>query len=211
MNRKIKFEVGGYYHIYIRGNNRQKIFLDERDQLRYLLLTYTGNTIGTIHLSNHDTSNLGLLFKLDRREPLVAIGAYCLMPNHFHFIVHQITQSAISGFMRGVCDGYAKAINKERSRSGHLFEGKYKMKQIVNDTYLVHLSRYIHLNPVRAGLVRLPQNWGHSSCQAYYGMREDPMVSTQAVLEQFGSTKDYKKFVEEYVAEDRRRISNLLI
>lgn len=179
--------TGEYFHIYNRGVDRNKIFFDDRN-FRYFRQRVSASL---------DPSSM-------------EINAYCLMPNHFHFIVHQITESAISGFMRGVCDGYAKAINKERSRSGHLFEGKYKMKQIVNDAYLVHLSRYIHLNPVRAGLVSLPQDWGHSSCQVYYGMREDPMVSTQAVLRQFGSSKDYRKFVEEYVAEDRRRISNLL-
>ena len=140
----------------------------------------------------------------------IELNAYCLMPNHFHFIVRQLTPFALSRFMRTLCDGYVKAINKERSRSGHLFESKYKMKRIENDMYLIHLSRYIHLNPVRAGLVRLPQEWPYSSCRVYFGMREEPGISTQPVFEQFRSSKDYQKFVEEYMPEDRRRIDELL-
>jgi REP element-mobilizing transposase RayT len=189
MSTKTKYlrSTGEFFHIYNRGVDRNKIFFDDRN-FRYFQQRVSASL---------DPSSL-------------EINAYCLMPNHFHFIVRQLAHSAISGFMRSVCDGYAKAINKGLSRSGHLFEGKYKMKQIVNDTYLVHLSRYIHLNPVRAGLVRLPEEWQYSSCQVYFGMREEAVVSTQPVLEQFGSPRDYKKFVDEYVAEDRRRISNLL-
>ncbi len=189
MSTKTKYlqSTGEFFHIYNRGVDRNKIFFDDRN-FRYFQQRVSASI---------DPSS-------------VEINAYCLMPNHFHFIVRQFTHSAISGFMRSVCDGYAKAINKERSRSGHLFEGKYKMKQIENDLYLVHLSRYIHLNPVRAGLVHLPEEWRHSSCQVYYGMREDPLVSTKTVLEQFGSSKDYRKFVEEYLPEDRRRINTLL-
>ena len=189
MSTKTKYlrSTAEFFHIYNRGVDRNKIFFDDRN-FRYFQQRVSASL---------DPSSL-------------EINAYYLMPNHFHFIVRQLAHSAISGFMRSVCDGYAKAINKERSRTGHLFEGKYKMKQIENDMYLVHLSRYIHLNPVRAGLVRFPEEWRHSSCQVYYGVRGDPMVSTQAVLEQFGSSMDYKRFVEEYLPEDRRRINSLL-
>lgn len=179
--------TGEFFHVYNRGVDRNKIFFDDRNFRYFQQRVFTS---------------------LDPSS--IEINAYCLMPNHFHFIIRQLMQSAISRFMRSVCEGYAKAINKERSRSGHLFESKYKMKHIENDIYLVHLSRYIHLNPVRAGLVRLPEEWRHSSCQVYYGVREDPMVSTQAVLGQFRGSKDYRKFVEEYSPEDRGRIKNLL-
>jgi REP element-mobilizing transposase RayT len=148
---------------------------------------------------------------LKANNPLsIEIIAYCLMPNHFHFIIRQLEPFGISDFMRGVCDGYAKAINKERSRSGHLFEGKYKMKHIDSDLYLFHLFRYIHLNPVRACLVSLPEEWQHSSCQAYYGLRPDPVITTQLVLGQLGGLRNYRKFVEDYVSQDKEVIKTVL-
>ena len=176
-----------FFHVYNRGVNKNDIFFNERNFLYFRQRMLEANNPSSIE-----------------------IIAYCLMPNHFHFIIYQLEPFGISGFMRNVCDGYAKAINKERSRSGHLFEGKYKMKHIDNDLYLFHLSRYIHLNPVRACLVDLPEEWAHSSCGTYFGLRPDPVITMQLVLQQFGGLKNYRSFVEDYVPQDREKIKTVL-
>ncbi len=189
MSTKTKhiLSTGEFFHVYNRGVNRNDIFFNERN-FRYFQQR--------ILRANNPSS--------------VEVIAYCLMPNHFHFIVHQLEPFGISGFMKSVCDGYTKAINKERSRNGHLFEGKYKIKHIDNDLYLFHLSRYIHLNPVRACLVDSPEEWPHSSCRTYYDLRHDPIITMQVILEQFGGSREYKKFVEDYVPIDKEKIKKLL-
>ncbi len=189
MSTKTKFiqSTGEFFHIYNRGVNKNEIFFSERNYLYF-------------HQRMMNAHN----------PAAVEIIVYCLMPNHFHFILRQLQPSAISDFLKDVCDGYVKAINNERSRSGHLFEGKYKMKHINSDEYLLHLSRYIHLNPVRAKLVSSAEEWLYSSCREYYGLQQSKMVSTKVVLEQFGSSKEYRKFIEEYVPKDKVKIRNLL-
>ena len=176
-----------FFHIYNRGVDKNDIFFCERNFLYFRQRMLKAN------------------------EPsLLEIVAYCLMPNHFHFIIRQLEPFGISGFMRNVCDGYTKAINKERSRSGHLFESKYKMKHIDNDLYLFHLSRYIHLNPVRACLVDLPEEWPHSSCRTYYGLQRDPVITMQLVLQQCRGLTNYKNFVKGYLPQDREKIKTVL-
>ncbi|MEW5799773.1 MAG: transposase [Bacteroidota bacterium] len=176
-----------YFHVYNRGVERKEIFFSERNY-QYFVRRMT------------DSLNL----------TEIEIVAYCLMPNHFHLLLYQKEPERISKFMREVCDGYAKAINKERSRSGHLFEGKYKIKQIDSNEYLLHLSRYIHLNPVRAKLVLYPQDWEFSSCGEYFGVRESNIISTRVIVTQVGNAEGYRKFVEEYLPRQKEKISRFL-
>jgi REP element-mobilizing transposase RayT len=140
----------------------------------------------------------------------LSVFAYCLMPNHFHMILFQRTPGAIPSFIKHVCDGYAKALNKTLHRKGHLFEGTYKMEPINSDEYLLHLSRYIHLNPVRASLVSRAEHWLFSSYRAYITEVEDCLVHNTVVMNACGGAKEYRKFVEEYREEDKRSITALL-
>ena len=132
------------------------------------------------------------------------------MPNHFHFILHQLQENGLLQFIAKICNGYVKAVNLEQERSGHLFEGKYKLKLIDDNGYLLHLSRYIHLNPVRAGLVSRPEDWRYSSCREFYDIDSEKFVHKEIVLSQFGNAKEYRKFVEEYRPEDQDRIKKFL-
>jgi putative transposase len=112
--------------------------------------------------------------------------------------------------MKRLAVSYTKAINKRYGRLGALFQGGYRHRHIGENQYLIHLSRYIHLNPVLDGLVKRPEEWEFSSYQEYVGLRSGTLPRPEIVLSQFGSGEQYRKFVESYVAEDRAIIDDLL-
>jgi len=178
---------GEYFHIYNRGVNRSRIFVDNR---------------------NYE-------FFLERMEkyldPELPIIAYCLMPNHFHILLRQDAPRAMSNYLGLVCKSYVKAFNNCFGRTGHLFEGKYKFRHVDEEGYLFHLSRYIHLNPVRAQLVKHAEDWPHSSCRAYYGLNENRVLCCGLILSEFGNSEGYKEFVEAYVPEEKKRIAKYLV
>ena len=149
--RKTPLVTGEYYHIYNRGNSKQTIFHDKNDYYRF---------IKTLFLSNGEISFKVFLagkevFGFDRGNPLVSIGAYCLMPNHFHLLLTQIEEDGISKFMQKLSTGYSMYYNKKYERTGVLFEGKFKSEHADNDRYLKYLFSYIHLNPIKL----IDANW----------------------------------------------------
>ncbi len=176
-----------YFHVYNRGVNREQLFLEQRNYAYFLRRMEQG----------YDPMHLTII-------------AYCLMPNHFHLILKQREPGAIPSFMKKVCDGYAKAINRSLDRSGHLFQGPYMMKPIGSDEYLLHLSRYIHLNPVRAQLVSRPEQWEFSSYRSYITDDDEGLARISVVMNVSGGAKEYRKFVEGYCDEDRRSVAALL-
>ena len=181
--RKIPLAPHNYYHIYNRGNNRQKIFFEE-DNYYFLLRRIRENII--------DFSD---------------VLAYCLMPNHYHLLVKIIDEE---GFIKGIKKtfiSYTKAINKRYNRSGHLFEGRYQYKFVPEDNYLLHLSRYIHLNPVRSKLTNNPANWPYSSYCEYIGKRKIDFIKPEIVLLQI---KNYQKFVYSFQDEQGYYLNKLI-
>jgi len=146
--RRISFAEGEYYHIYNRGNSKQKIFLDRKDFNHFLELVFVCNSERNINFrdlfQNSDT-----VFDFDRGETLVDIGAYCLMPNHFHILIKERKSGNISLFMQKLATAYAMYFNKRYNRSGSLFEGKFKSQHVNSDRYLKYIFSYIHLNPVK--------------------------------------------------------------
>lgn len=143
--RKILFVFGEYYHIYNRGNSKQVIFHDKQDYKRFLDLLYLSNTVKNFRIN--DISKDFYNFKQEYR--LVSIGAYCLMPNHFHLLITQTDNGSISKFMQKLTTAYSMYYNKKYKRSGTLFEGKFKSRYIDNDQYFKYLFSYVHLNPVK--------------------------------------------------------------
>jgi putative transposase len=129
-----------YYHIYNRGVLKQPIYFEEKDYLRFIHDLYEFNDA-------RPAPKFGRTSSTDRRC-LVSIFAWCLMPNHFHLFLQQQKEGGISLFLKKLGGGYAKFINEKYQRSGHVFQGKFQSKLIENDPYFVHLSRYIHLNPL---------------------------------------------------------------
>jgi putative transposase len=164
---------GNYYHLYNRGVNRQPIFFEP------------GNWGFFIR-------KMGEYFLPD----LVEILAYCLMPNHYHILAQVNGRDISAKVMQPFGTSYVKAINKQQNRVGPLYQGPFKAKHVDNAAYLAHLTRYIHLNPVRAGLAAHPADWPYSSYLDYIGRRQGKLPQTRLIMSQFPSPGDYQEFVE---------------
>lgn len=143
--RKINFAGGEFFHIYNRGNSKQEIFHDKNDYFRFTKLLYLSNSS-----KNFKMRDLGKdVYGFNREGKLVFIGAYCLMPNHFHILITQPHNGSISNFMQKLSTGYSMYYNQKYERTGSLFEGKFKAQHANSDRYLRYLFSYIHLNPVK--------------------------------------------------------------
>lgn len=141
-----------YFHIYNRGNSKQTIFKSNSDYLRFMSLLYLSN--GTKSFKLRDLSN-DRVFDVDMGNKQVAIGAYCLMPNHFHILLKPLVENGVSLFMKKLGTGYSMYFNKRYGRTGGLFEGRYKSQHADSDEYLKYLFSYIHLNPLKL----IDQEW----------------------------------------------------
>lgn len=144
--RKVTFTPGEFYHLYNRGNSRQKIFLTEQDHERFMMLLYVANGTRPLDLREVKPEDA---YNFERGEQQVAIGAYCLMPNHFHILATPMVEEGITTFMRKLTTGYSMYFNKRHYRTGALFEGRFKSEHANDDSYLKYLFAYIHLNPVK--------------------------------------------------------------
>ncbi len=144
--RKIQFSPGEYYHIYNRGNSKQDIFRDERDYMRFQSLLYIANGTKSFEFREARKDEI---FDFDKGEQLVYIGAYCLMPNHFHILITPAKEKGIQLFTQKLATGYSMYFNKKYERVGGLFEGRFKSKHAYSDQYLKYLFSYIHLNPTK--------------------------------------------------------------
>lgn len=147
-SRSTPLVTGEYYHIYNRGNSKQVIFHDDQDHGYFMNLLFVMN-------NEKRTKARDALKVLNNEEKLVSIGAYCLMPNHFHILFKQEKEQGITTFMQKLSTAYVMYYNKKYKRSGGLFEGKFKSKYAGEDLYLKYLFSYIHLNPLKI----LDQNW----------------------------------------------------
>ena len=146
--RKQNFAPGEFYHLYNRGTEKRKIFQDKTDYQHFLFLMRVCNSTKSIELRK-----IGKNF--DRGETLVDIGAYCLMPNHFHILTHEKTEGGISKYMLKLLTSYSMYFNKKYKRTGRLYERKFKSTYANSDKYLKYLYSYIHLNPAKL----MNKNW----------------------------------------------------
>jgi REP element-mobilizing transposase RayT len=153
--RKTDFIVGEYYHLYNRGNSKQKIFLDDRDRERFLKLLYLCNSRRRIDFSNDIVKREIDAWDYEKGESIVSIGAWVLMPNHFHLYITPKTEAllpsgnVVTDFMHRVLTAYSKYFNARHKRTGSLFEGKFKSVHITRDSQAKYLFSYIHLNPLK--------------------------------------------------------------
>ena len=164
--REVRFLAGGFYHIYNRGIERRSIF-HETENYHYFTRLLNAKA------ARHD----------------VEVIAYCLMPNHFHLLVRPRRDHTLGRFMTGLCGSYAQALNARRQRQGALFQGRYRAVRVDRDEYLGHLARYIHLNPVAAGLVSRPGDWPYSNSAS---VSEDGVLLGGILPE----ADAYRRFVE---------------
>jgi putative transposase len=124
------------------------------------------------------------------------ILAYCLMPNHYHLIVKVNSNDFSQKVMCPLGISYTKAINKQEERNGHVFQGPFQLRCVNSDGDLLNLSRYIHNNPVEAGLVNKPSKWEFSSYLDYVGLRKGQIPKTGFILSHFRDFKAYQRFCE---------------
>ena len=152
--RQTPFVIGEFYHIYNRGNSKQQIFLDNQDYERFIKLLYLCNSTKSIRFREDIVDQKIDAYDFDRGEPLVSIGAWVLMPNHFHLYITisprcHLGDDALSFFMKKLCTGYSMYFNKKNRRTGKLFEGHFKSVHVTSDEQLKYNFSYIHLNPVK--------------------------------------------------------------
>ena len=191
--------AGQYYHVFNRGNNRQAIFLERENYLFFL------RRMREFLVGGAETSEV-----LKTSDVWTQVIAYCLMPNHYHLLVRPQDDN-FSRRMQRLSISYTKAINKRYHRVGALFQGQFQAVHVDSNEYLLHLSRYLHLNPVIAGLVKRPEDWEFSSYRDYIGLRQGSLPTPEVVLGQFESPHEYQEFVEAYRPPDRQTIAHLLL
>ena len=147
----IDFSEGEYYHVFNRGVEKRIIFNDDIDHRRFQTLLFLCNVANPVHytlirdLVGHGTA----MYKFNRGTPLVHIGAYCLLRNHFHILLKEYRAKGISQFMQKLSTAYTMYFNIRSERKGVLFQGKFRAKHASHDDYLKYLYSYIHLNPAQ--------------------------------------------------------------
>ncbi|MEA3348840.1 MAG: transposase [Pseudomonadota bacterium] len=153
---------GALYHVMLRGNGGQDIFLSDSDRTRFFLLIQEG-----VHRFGN------------------RIHTFCFMDNHIHLAI-QVADIPLSKIIQNISLRYTRWINDKCRKTGHLFQGRYKALLVDQDSYLLELVRYIHLNPIRAGLVKHPKNYKWSGHNCYLGEEKLTWLTTGWVLGQFG-------------------------
>jgi REP element-mobilizing transposase RayT len=196
--RDVPLVAGEIYHLYNRGNNRQDIFAERENYVFFL------RRVRTYLVGQYQTSEVS-----ETLGVWTTIIAYCLMPNHFHLLVRP-HDDQLSRRMQRLLISYTKAMNHRYRRVGALFQGQFRAVHVDQDPYLLHLSRYIHLNPVVAGLAARPQDWEFSSYRDTIGLRQGTLPKPEIVLSQFPHPSAYQAFVESYKPGDGRTIAHLL-
>lgn len=174
-----------FYHVYNRGVNKQKIFLDEHDYAVFL------------NLLKRYLDDAPVKDKQGREYPWLhnqlELAAFCLMPNHFHLLIFQNHEKSMELLLRGVSIAYTMYFNKKYKRVGPLFQSTYKASLINNDAYLNHISRYIHMNP------KGYDEWEFSSLPYYMNKKSAGWVQIGRIMELFNnSPSEYKTFMADY-------------
>ncbi len=174
--RTTKFIQGGYYHIYNRGAGRQSIFRKHENYV--YLLDMVKELLPTLQLT---------------------LIAYCLLPNHYHWLVRQNREIPAGLLAQRIFNRYSNAFNNMYQRSGTLFEDRYQAKPVLTDDYLHQVCLYIHANPVRHGLAMTPALWPYSNYLDWIGQRSDDLVDHDFVRTTFGSGPAYTHTMKAYL------------
>lgn len=198
------FRSGYYYHVYNRGNARNDIFHDGSDYIQFLKrLKIVLGISSAHHISFKDNRGRSLsLTALPRQAFTIAV--YCLMPNHFHFLIRQNSEVGVDRLISKLCTSYAAYYNRKYEHVGHVFQDTFKAKLVDFDEYIIYLSAYIHNNP--ADVLTYP----YSSFLDYVGNRGGTICDQGPILSYFNDKKSYKDFVLSYNRKMEARISNLL-
>ena len=222
-NRRKIYVENGYYHTYNRGVEKRDIFLDDQDYRVFL-------SFMKAYLSPPESKFIHPVTQVTGSDPVrlrplgsffgkVSLLAYCLMPNHFHLLLQQAPTNGMTEFIRALCTSYTMYFNKKYIRVGTLFQGIYKAALIDSDAYLLHLSRYIHLNPIELTGSDPVNEYPYSSYLYYLGKKHAGWLHPEHVLSYFQTaqqisfrdTSSYQSFVEDYVEDPRSAVKGLAI
>jgi len=176
-----------FYHVYARGNSRGKVFPATEDYEMFIKLLQRYLSAEEAH-DPYGVSYPNFYNKIE-------LISYCLMPNHFHLLVYQHQQGAMSAIMRSLLTSYSRYFNKKYHRSGPLFETRYKASLISDDAYLQHITRYIHLNP------RQWRTYEWSSLPYFLQPTTETWIRPKRVLSIFNSTDEYLEFIQDYTSQ----------
>lgn len=187
MARKIRvWYPGAIYHITARGNRQANLFYDDKDRFKYLTL----------------------LEEAREKYPFI-LHAYCLMSNHIHFLL-ETKESPAGPIIKRIHSPYAMYFNKRHDLVGHVFQGRYGSEMINSTDYFLKVSRYIHLNPVEADIVKQADEYKWSSCHAYTSQKVNPHISTVKVLSHLPPQTDYSQYLADGGLTPCSMLSNLL-
>jgi putative transposase len=228
MSRNFDLSVDEYYHFYNRGNDKRLIFLCEGDYLRFILLLYTCNNKNPIHLSDYKSNTRPQLFYLIKQDfPLVSIGAWCLMPNHFHLLIKEVEEGGASLFMQKISTAYTMYFNIKYGKKGSLFSGRFKAKHLDYDEYLKYQYAYIHLNPVsiidkgwkkkqiddKNKAREFLDKYAYSSYLDYCGIDrpESKILCKKSFPEHFEFTVDFQAMIDEWLNFDELEDTNVKV
>lgn len=209
--RKIIFSVEEFYHLYSRGVDKRSLFLDDTDRKRFVRLLFICN--GTKPVMYRETKKLSLK-NIDTGQKLVAIGTYCLMPNHFHLLIKEITNGGIVKFMSKLLTAYSTYFNKKHERTGSLFSSEFKSTHLNTDEYLKYIFAYIHMNPLKifdvnwkeenlniSQVESLLNNYVYSSYLDYLSEnREEYIILNKEVFPKyFNTAEDFKRNIHDWI------------
>ncbi len=147
MGNRVPFAPDEWYHCYSRGVEKRRVFENTRDYQRFIQTLYLANSTEPIHQDNLRKFSHEEILSQRRGDLLVAVGAYCLMPNHFHLLLKELVDGGITQFMRKVGTAYTMYFNIKNERVGNLFNKPFRSKHINDDRYLKWVPQYLHLNP----------------------------------------------------------------
>lgn len=210
--RRTPIVTGEVYHTFNRSIARQPIFLDKRSYSRALeLINFYSYIQPRLRFSHYN--RLPLKGKADFLDDLkingrkqIQLFAFCLMPNHVHFLMKEIEKNGISKFMSNFQNSYAKYLNTKIDRTGALFQSMFKAVRIESDEQLIHTCRYIHLNPLTSYIIKDMddlENYPWSSYSEYLKENSD-LIDTGLISEFFPSKKEFKTFTLDQVDYQRR-------
>jgi len=221
MKRKVPLVTGEIYHVVSKSIANFVIFNNDSEFLRMRALfkyyqikdpPYKFNYFMKIKIKEEDFDEYSSVY-LSNKEKLVQIIAYCIMSTHFHLILKQLKEGGISIFIGNVLNSYSRYFNTKHKRRGPLWEGKFKNVLVETDEQLLHLTRYIHLNPTSAGLVNKPEKWPYSSYLEYLGKTKkmNRICSYEDLIDI--SPLSYKSFVESRISYQREleKIKHLIL
>ena len=217
-----------FYHVYNRGVDKRRIFLDDKDRFRFIHDLFEFNDSNVVpNVFYHLNRTLEVAIERKPRNILVEIIAFCLMPNHYHLLLKQRQEKGISLFLQKLGAGYSRYFNERHQRSGVLFQGTFRAIHIASDEYLSHLTRYIHLNPLdlkfpdwknrgienRTAVSLFLNQYRWSSYPDYIGKKNFPSVtSREFVIGYFNeSQKEYEEFVLEWTKKDFSTVESIAL